>query len=231
MVQRGKGNGPAASALNPRPRDFTAPQGWKNGGRPTMVFKTLKEGLPPSAMASFVTLPADDRWALSHYVLSLAPNPEADAPGDFTKIGIDPNKEGGGATEAPTIPVALAMRRLTILSEGTRMPHAYHPAFDRDSEVRLASSPGAKIYQANCVQCHGSNGEGGVKVKNLGVNPLAYVVTQPFSLQQESLKSQEAFSKVVIQGLPGELMPGAGHLSGHRLRELYQFIKGLPAAH
>ena len=49
---QGKGDGVAAAALNPHPRNFTQDKDWKNGRRPTMVFKTLKEGVAGSAMAS-----------------------------------------------------------------------------------------------------------------------------------------------------------------------------------
>jgi len=76
----GAGNGPAAAALNPHPRNFTADAGWKNGRKPSQIFRTLKEGIAGGAMASYVTvLPnAEDRWALSHYVASLGPNVLAD---------------------------------------------------------------------------------------------------------------------------------------------------------
>jgi caa(3)-type oxidase subunit IV len=108
----GKGDGPAAGALNPRPRNFTADADWKNGRKPSQIFKTLKEGIAGGGMASFVTLPSDDRWALTHYVATLGPNVLTDDASDLTKIGIDPNKEGGGAVEEKTIPVEVAMKQL-----------------------------------------------------------------------------------------------------------------------
>jgi len=110
----GKGDGPAAGALNPKPRDFTSVAGWKNWRKASGIFKTLKEGLSGSAMASFATLPSDDRWALSHYVVSLGSNPGADTPADLAKIGIDPTKDGGGAAKERTIPIDLAIE---IMSE------------------------------------------------------------------------------------------------------------------
>jgi caa(3)-type oxidase subunit IV len=111
----GEGNGPAAAGLNPHPRNFHQNEGWKNGRKATMVFKTLKEGIPGSGMSSFATLPVDDRWALAHYVLSLGPQPvPQDAPGDFAKAGIDPNKAGGGAGEetSRTVPVEFMIERM-----------------------------------------------------------------------------------------------------------------------
>lgn len=109
----GKGDGPAAGSMNPKPRDFTTEAGWKNGRKPSSVFKTLKEGLPGTSMAAFGTLPVDDRWALVHYVRSLATQAPEDTAADLAKIGLDPTKEDGGAgVQEKTIPIDFAMERL-----------------------------------------------------------------------------------------------------------------------
>lgn len=232
----GKGNGPAASALNPHPRNFTATEGWKNGRKPTMVFKTLKEGLPPSAMASYATLPADDRWALTHFVLSLASNPETDTPADFAKIGINPNEESVAEKVAPTIPLSLAMRRVALPESPsdslTAHPaHLYHPEFDKVSDEKQQASAGARLYQAYCVRCHGAQGEGGIKVAILGATPVAYVTTEAFKSSADSVRSFQTFSHWVTQGLPGDLMPAFGQLSSSELQDLFQFVHELTAAH
>lgn len=105
----GKGDGPAAAALNPHPRNFTQATGWKKERKPTAVFNVVTKGLEGSAMASFGTLSSDDRWGVTHYVLSLGPSPLADTAKDFEKIGIDPNSDGGGADQSPTLPVDFAI--------------------------------------------------------------------------------------------------------------------------
>jgi mono/diheme cytochrome c family protein len=64
----GKGDGVAAGGLNPKPRNFTDLSGWKNGPKLTQIYKTLQEGIPGSAMASFSTIPPEDRFALIHYL-------------------------------------------------------------------------------------------------------------------------------------------------------------------
>jgi caa(3)-type oxidase subunit IV len=112
----GHGDGPAAAALNPRPRNFTQDAGWKNGRKPSEIFKTLKEGIPGSGMASFATIPAEDRWTLSHYVASIGPNILKDTNQDLVAAGVDPSKDTLGDTEAPSIAVTDAMK---ILSEET----------------------------------------------------------------------------------------------------------------
>jgi mono/diheme cytochrome c family protein len=110
----GHGDGVAASGLTPKPRNFTQASGWKNGRKPTAVFTTLQNGIPGSAMASFATLPAEDRWALAHYVLSLGPKPEADTAGDYANLKIDPTKDqmGNEAPPKPSIPVDFAIERM-----------------------------------------------------------------------------------------------------------------------
>lgn len=67
--EKGDGAGPAAAALNPKPRNFSEP--FKNGDKLDNIFKTLNEGLPGTAMVTFAALPEEDRWALAYYVLEL----------------------------------------------------------------------------------------------------------------------------------------------------------------
>jgi mono/diheme cytochrome c family protein len=67
--EKGEGNGMAAGALNPPPRNFAEP--FKQGSSPEEIFKTLSQGVPGSAMVSFSYLPESDRWALAYYVLDL----------------------------------------------------------------------------------------------------------------------------------------------------------------
>ncbi len=64
----GKGDGIASATLNPKPRNFTSLDGWKNGPKLTQMYKTLQEGIPNSAMASFANIPPEDRIALIQYI-------------------------------------------------------------------------------------------------------------------------------------------------------------------
>jgi mono/diheme cytochrome c family protein len=69
----GKGDGPAGILLNPKPRNFTDLNGWKNGPKFSMMYKTVQEGIPGSAMASFNYLPPIDRISIIQYVRTLNP--------------------------------------------------------------------------------------------------------------------------------------------------------------
>jgi len=109
----GRGDGPAASALNPHPRNFTSAEGWKNGRAPAQVFKTITNGISGSPMASFSTLSLDDRWALAHYVESLGPTPPADTPATLAAIGV----QEGSASKAPAevsveLPISFTIDRM-----------------------------------------------------------------------------------------------------------------------
>lgn len=218
----GQGDGVAAAALNPRPRNFTASEGWKNGRRPTMVFKTLKEGIPNSGMASFATIPSDDRWALVHYVLSLGSAPETDGAADFAKVGIDPTQENGGEKGDDSIPVDVAMEQISV-HETTSEARAEgkHLGVSLAKLGDFGQSQGARLYGLHCATCHGGSKDGVVKTHNLGVNPVAFVKTRAFS------QGFEDFSRAVVRGIPGDIMPGFGQLSASELKDLYQFVQSM----
>jgi len=106
----GQGNGPAAAGLNPKPRNFTAADGWKKGRKASQIFATLTNPTGLNGMPAFGSSPSDDRWGLVHYVRSLGPHAgETDTAADLQKIGIDPNKADGGGSAEKSIPVDLAI--------------------------------------------------------------------------------------------------------------------------
>ena len=220
----GKGDGPASGALVPPPRNFHAETGWVNGRKPTQVFGTLQNGIPGSGMASFSTIPAEDRWALAHFVLSLGATPPTSDAADFAKLGVDPTKDDGGAGAAPPkdIPILMAMAKMTeqapLSARAVLLPEG-HPG---------SNQPGAAIYQTQCAKCHGGLGEG-AQFGHLGVYPHAFSQTEAFE-RYDSMHSPERFNQIVLHGLPGDLMPGYGQLSNTQLRDLYQYTNSLSAA-
>jgi caa(3)-type oxidase subunit IV len=224
---QGLGNGPAASALNPHPRNFHQDKDWVNGRKPSQVFGTIKNGVAGSAMASFSTLPSDDRWALVHFVLSLGPTPPADTAADLAKIGIDPNKEGSSEVADVTIPVEAAMKMMA-------QPAAPKTSGETDEQYRTAmmasgnESPGSQIFKQNCVQCHGDRGQGGIRVPGLpNISSPASISTDAFHPGSEWLGSEESFAKHLDQGIAGGVMPDFANLSGAEMSELYQYVKSL----
>ncbi len=67
---KGRGDGVAAAALTPKPRNLVADK-FTAGTKPEQIFATLEKGLPGTAMVSFGHLPEDERWALTYYVEDL----------------------------------------------------------------------------------------------------------------------------------------------------------------
>lgn len=68
--EKGDGTGPAAAALNPKPRNYTT-EAFKQGEKPEDVFKSITEGVKGTQMVAFNYLPEVDRWAMAYWVLEL----------------------------------------------------------------------------------------------------------------------------------------------------------------
>lgn len=68
--EQGDGSGPAAVALNPKPRNFGTEK-FKNGDTAEAIFATLEKGLPNTTMVAFAHLSEQERWALAFHVLEL----------------------------------------------------------------------------------------------------------------------------------------------------------------
>jgi len=66
---KGLGDGPAAVALNPKPRSFVKDE-FKQGDKPAQVFKSISEGLAGTPMVAYGHLSEEERWGLVYHVLS-----------------------------------------------------------------------------------------------------------------------------------------------------------------
>lgn len=81
----GRGDGEAAYLLYPKPRDFVSARyrlvsTWERVPTDQDLFNTITRGMPGSAMPSWGHLPEEQRWALVHYIKSLAEKPIAIKP-------------------------------------------------------------------------------------------------------------------------------------------------------
>ena len=117
--QGGGGNGPASTGLNPKPRNLTSVQAWKNGTRLSDVFRTVSNGLQGTSMPAFDYLSSDQRFALAHFVLSLAPGHAADSPESLAQLDSDFSL-AAGAKEPNTVPVSKAIERLVAEDSAVR---------------------------------------------------------------------------------------------------------------
>ena len=225
----GLGDGPAAAALNPKPRNFHEGY-WKYGGGIARVVQTISTGSPGTAMAAFTNIPLEDRFAIAHYERSFGTKQEEDKPQDLAWLGpIGGGPEKGGGTPGggpggpgkptPTIPIELALR---LMAE----PAA--PAPIGGMPPPSGEGRGAALYGERCVSCHGPSGEGGMRVRMLGSAPYAYLVTLPLSANRTGwMGGGGRFEKLILEGIPGYVMPGNGDLSSEDLRSLYDFATSL----
>ena len=83
----GKGDGPASTALNPKPRNFISKEGWKNGPKLSQIYQTLEEGIPGSGMISYNYLVPLERIALAHYIRqTFVPDPPTDTENELLAL-------------------------------------------------------------------------------------------------------------------------------------------------
>ncbi len=103
----GRGDGPAASTMNPKPRNLAAPDGWKNGNGLAGVFLSLTGGIRGTSMASFDYLSRKDRMAIAHYVQSLGAFEKKEDPQALAALS---NELASAGEIIPNkIPVSMAM--------------------------------------------------------------------------------------------------------------------------
>ena len=70
---QGKGDGPAAMAFNPQPRNLQT-EPFKGGTEDAKIFATISNGLTGSNMPGFAQLNETDRWNLAFFVKLLRKN-------------------------------------------------------------------------------------------------------------------------------------------------------------
>ncbi len=211
----GKGDGPAAVALTPKPRDFTSGY-WKLGGSPTRVFHTISNGSPGTGMAAWIQLSIEERYALAHYVRSISPNHPDDTQEDLKVAGL----LGGSAVQekvAQEIPIDMAMDKLEVPDQ------VVIPA---EAEIN-PQSHGAHLFKMECAVCHGINGVG-APVTSQGLNPPVTLMTKAFSgIQAPWVNSQGDFITLVSQGFPGRGMPGKAGFSKEEWGALHSYAREL----
>ena len=132
----GHGDGPSAATMNPRPRNFTSPDGWTNGYHAPGVFKTLSEGIPGTSMSPFDYLSKKDRMALVQYVQSLGKFPH-DTASAQAMDALSQALASAGDKIPNKIPVSMAMAKLE--EEFSPAPAL---AIDKDNQ-----SPGAILLR------------------------------------------------------------------------------------
>lgn len=104
----GKGDGVAGTALNPKPRNFSAEDGWKNGRKITDLYRTIQKGLIQTGMPGYDYMPVDERLGIIHYITkNFMTNLPTTTEEDFAALDAEFNLSKG--VEQPgQIPIASA---------------------------------------------------------------------------------------------------------------------------
>ncbi len=177
--ESGQGNGPAGSTLNPKPRNLTVAEGWKNGPRLPELYKTLEEGIKGTSMVSYNFLAKKDRMALIHHVQTLtAFGRPAEDPKTLEAIA----RVVGSAGEVvpPRIPVSLAIQRLQTEHPAPRLTGSLPGVKDLNRAAQtLALHPEWKTGEQALAQ---------IALRNLGTNGFAPSVAAYDSTQWKALK-------------------------------------------
>ena len=141
--ESGRGDGPTALTLNPKPRNFHSLTGWKNGSKISQIYKTLEEGIPATAMASFNYLPPLDRFELIHYVRSFSPGQPLDTPAELQ--GLETAYQLSKGTNTPgQIPVTKAVR----IIESEIAPEVAQTADVSSYVANLPKNPGVVVFDS-----------------------------------------------------------------------------------
>lgn len=231
----GYGDGGRAASLSPKPRNYHTEK-FKYGDDIVSIHNTIIKGSPGTSMPSFMLLPLEDTWAITHYVYTLIPNPPQitdqmlePLPGGQTSVATttpvtttpaasqskNPTP-GAGTTDGPRIPIQVAMQQMTAsVSLGT------------SQQAAPSTAPGAAIYSHHCAMCHGANGEG-KRQRVISVAPYRYDVTGDLTISTASwTHDRNKFAHLVVQGLPGRIMPGQATLTSAQIDDLYSFVRSL----
>lgn len=209
--EKGRGQGQAAYLLNPKPRDFgtgsfrlTSTQ----SGLPSDedLTNTLRRGMPGSAMPSWGHLSETELQDLVQAIRYLAiEGRAADLLKDDPEMSTEDAREIAKDIFSPGTPVEL-------------------PARPPDSQI--SKSKGKQIYLSTCAPCHGKDGRGGVKGKELLDDQGRLVEARDYT--QGIFKgdsSSQAIAMRIVRGLPGSPMPGNTTLSGQELWSLVDYVK------
>lgn len=222
--ENGQGNGPAAAALQPHPRNFVAKDNkWTNGSSPLAIYNTLTKGIEGTSMASYASLKPEERWALAHYVREWVPSErlEQSTDDEITEVcrskSAPPKPEPIAVEDAMKFLVADAPARRVLKQKSYGVVYL---------EQKSNAEQGKELYMEHCSQCHGAQGEGGQPMGPYGAfQPFLYLKVErliPASAGGTYSDFAERSSQGVHATLPD--MTGAAMLSQGEWMNLQAFV-------
>ena len=196
----GKGDGPASTALNPKPRNFINKEGWKNGPKLSQIYQTLEEGIPGSGMISYNYLTPLERIALAHYIRqTFVPDPPTDTENELLALDQTYSLSNGKEISAQ-IPVQSAIN-IIIKESDSQIQNL----ISKVSEINGSDETGAKIFKL---------------VTN---NELKALVTLNFGMTWK--QDYQKFADIIIYNMPENgFNENIFKLSGNEWDALYKYM-------
>jgi mono/diheme cytochrome c family protein len=136
----GMGDGLSAAAMTVKPRNLHSSDGWKNGRTIANIYKTLHDGILPTGMPAFNYTPAEDRFAMIHYIRTFAPDFPVDSLSDLMNLETVYTLSKGSQLPAQ-IPIKMALQKVSAEHEN-KVKQVEQFASDM---AKSSNDPGANI--------------------------------------------------------------------------------------
>ncbi len=222
--ENGKGNGPAAAALQPHPRNFVdTGEKWTNGTSPLAIFGTLANGIEGTSMASYSNLTEEERWALTHYVREWIPQQKRKESTQEQIVEVCRSLSAPPKPEA--IPVETAMKFIVEDAPAKRaMARGKYGPIYRYEEA--AVDHGKQLYNEHCASCHGRRGQGTQPMGPYGaVPPWLYLQIAPIQ-KADAGGSYDTFARRSSEGVHATLpdMTGAAMLGEQDWKDIQRYV-------
>lgn len=227
--EQGAGDGAAAAALQPAPRNFTD-KGvkWTNGSSPLAIFKTLANGIEGTSMAAYSNLSEDERWALTHYVRNWVPE---EARQDSTEEQIVEVCRSLSAPAKPNpISIDLAMKFVVEDAPLKRaMELKTYGSIYQYADANAAR--GRDLYDSSCAGCHGADGNGQISKKPYGASPPFLYMKVDKLAPETAGGTYDAFARRAIGGVHATLpdMTDAATFSARDWKDLQGYVASFPS--
>lgn len=197
----GMGDGLSAAAMTVKPRNFHSAEGWKNGRKIAEIYKTLHDGILLTGMPAFNYTPAEDRFAMIHYIRSFAADFPVDSMAELMNLETVYSLSKGSQLPAQ-IPVKMALEKI---------------ASEHSGDVKTMQQIAKAIASA-------ANGAGAELTIRVAMDAKKVAATT-LALQGKSL---DTFVKTVsadpaTAGFKAEVV----RLSGDEWSALYSYLQGL----
>lgn len=182
--ESGKGDGAAGAFMNPKPRNFTKPEGWVNGRKISQMYKTLQEGIVKSGMPSFSHINPEELFAVIHYIRTFSKDFPEDTKNDLQALN-DTYKLSEGKKTTGQIPTSKAS--FLILTEASAERSLYTKILNF-----LSSNPGTEFdafitsrdkFSAFLSKTISNNIDKVEALNYIKSNPISYGINPKFLLE------------------------------------------------